>query len=90
MELKYWRVIDGELHPTRMATVAAMHREHRQLTMLDTGDMLMGPVSPLSFTGAPVFLSVYTDFDKFRGDNGVIYWCSSLSLGIHGLRQVSR
>ena len=71
MELKYWRVIDGELHPTRMATVAAMHREHRQLTMLDTGDMLMGPVSPLSFTGAPVFLSVYTDFDKFRGDNGV-------------------
>ena len=32
--------------------------------------MLMGPVSPLSFTGAPVFLSVYTDFEKFRSDNG--------------------
>lgn len=27
--------------------------------------MLTGPVSPLSFTGAPVFLSVYTDFSEF-------------------------
>ena len=27
--------------------------------------MLTGPVSPLSFTGAPVFLSVYTDFSAF-------------------------
>ena len=33
--------------------------------------MLTGPVSPLSFTGAPIFLSVYTDFEKFRADNGV-------------------
>ncbi|MFC1943836.1 ATP-binding protein [Chloroflexota bacterium] len=32
--------------------------------------MLMGPISPLSFTGAPVFLSVYTDFEKFKRDNG--------------------
>jgi len=32
--------------------------------------MLVGPVSPLSFTGAPVFLSVYTDFDQFKTDNG--------------------
>jgi len=32
--------------------------------------MLSGPVSPLSFTGAPVFLSVYTDFDAFCTDNG--------------------
>jgi DNA helicase HerA-like ATPase len=32
--------------------------------------MLTGPVSPLSFTGAPVFLSVYTDFSEFRRDNG--------------------
>lgn len=31
--------------------------------------MLVGPVSPLSFTGAPVFLSVYTDFDQFKADN---------------------
>lgn len=31
--------------------------------------MLTGPVSPLSFTGAPVFLSVYTDFRRFRADN---------------------
>lgn len=31
--------------------------------------MLTGPISPLSFTGAPVFLSVYTDFDRFRADN---------------------
>ncbi len=33
--------------------------------------MLTGPVSPLSFTGAPVFLSVYTDFASFRSDNGI-------------------
>lgn len=32
--------------------------------------MLTGPVSPLSFTGAPVFLSVYTDFEKFKSENG--------------------
>jgi hypothetical protein len=32
--------------------------------------MLTGPISPLSFTGAPVFLSVYTNFDRFRADNG--------------------
>ena len=31
--------------------------------------MLTGPVSPLSFTGAPVFLSVYTDFEDFRRAN---------------------
>lgn len=32
--------------------------------------MLTGPVSPLSFTGAPVFLSVYTDFSEFCKANG--------------------
>jgi len=32
--------------------------------------MLTGPLSPLSFTGAPIFLSVYTDFEQFKGDNG--------------------
>ena len=32
--------------------------------------MLQGPVSPLSFTGAPLFLSVYTDFEQFKADNG--------------------
>ena len=32
--------------------------------------MLTGPVSPLSFTGAPVFTNVYTDFGEFRRDNG--------------------
>lgn len=32
--------------------------------------MLTGPVSPLSFTGAPVFLSVYTDFNDFKAANG--------------------
>lgn len=31
--------------------------------------MVTGPVSPLSFTGAPVFLSVYTDFERFQADN---------------------
>jgi DNA helicase HerA-like ATPase len=33
--------------------------------------MLTGPVSPLSFTGSPVFLSVHTDFDAFKKDNGL-------------------
>lgn len=33
--------------------------------------MITGPVSPLSFTGAPIFLSVYTDFEQFQVDNGV-------------------
>ena len=28
--------------------------------------MLTGPVSPLSFTGAPVFLSVFTSFGEFE------------------------
>jgi hypothetical protein len=32
--------------------------------------MLTGPISPLSFTGAPVFLSVYTEFATFLRDNG--------------------
>ncbi len=33
--------------------------------------MLTGPVSPLSFTGAPVFMTVYTDFEgEFCGRNG--------------------
>lgn len=31
--------------------------------------MMIGPVSPLSFTGAPLFLSVYTDFADFKRDN---------------------
>jgi hypothetical protein len=33
--------------------------------------MITGPVSPLSFTGAPVFLSVYTDHHEFLSANGV-------------------
>ena len=32
--------------------------------------MITGPVSPLSFTGSPLFLSVYTNFDEFKRDNG--------------------
>lgn len=32
--------------------------------------MLTGPVSPLSFTGTPVFTNVYTDFTEFCRDNG--------------------
>ncbi|MGV8847811.1 hypothetical protein [Tessaracoccus sp.] len=31
--------------------------------------MMVGPVSPLSFTKAPVFLSAYTNFEDFRLDN---------------------
>jgi hypothetical protein len=31
--------------------------------------MLTGPISPLSFTGAPVFLSVFTAFDEFEAVN---------------------
>lgn len=33
--------------------------------------MIQGPVSPLSFTGAPLFLKVYTNFDAFKAANGV-------------------
>jgi len=33
--------------------------------------MLTGPVSPLSFTGAPIFLSVYTNFEQFKQENGL-------------------
>ncbi len=33
--------------------------------------MVTGPASPLSFTGMPVFLSVYTDFNTFCADNGI-------------------
>ena len=32
--------------------------------------MLQGPISPLSFAGTPLFLSVYTDFEQFKADNG--------------------
>ena len=32
--------------------------------------MLTGPISPLSFTGTPVFTNLYTDFAEFRRDNG--------------------
>jgi len=28
--------------------------------------MVFGPISPLSFTGSPLFLEVYTDFNKFK------------------------
>lgn len=31
--------------------------------------MLTGPISPLSFTGAPVFLSVFTSFEDFQSAN---------------------
>lgn len=33
--------------------------------------MLTGPISPLSFTGAPVFTNVYTDFAEFQSDNNL-------------------
>jgi hypothetical protein len=31
--------------------------------------MLVGPVSPLSFTAAPVFLQVFTTIDELRSAN---------------------
>lgn len=31
--------------------------------------MLTGPISPLSFTGAPVFLSVFTSFEQYEAAN---------------------
>lgn len=31
--------------------------------------MMVGPVSPLSFSKAPILLAAYTDFDEFRADN---------------------
>ncbi|WP_432573326.1 ATP-binding protein [Kineococcus sp. SYSU DK005] len=44
--------------------------------------MVTGPVSPLSFTKAPVFLAAYTDFERFRADNH--HWISRerLRLGL--------
>lgn len=38
--------------------------------------MITGPVSPLSFTNAPIFIAAYTDFDDFRSDNA--HWISDL------------
>ena len=31
--------------------------------------MFFGPVSPLSFTGSPLFLEAYTDFSDFKDKN---------------------
>lgn len=31
--------------------------------------LVMGPVSPLSFSKAPIAIAIYTDFDDFRDDN---------------------
>lgn len=31
--------------------------------------LVMGPVSPLSFTNAPIAIAAYTNFDDFRADN---------------------
>jgi hypothetical protein len=31
--------------------------------------LALGPVSPLSFTKAPIAIAAYTDFDQFRTDN---------------------
>jgi len=44
--------------------------------------MILGPVSPLAFTKAPVFVAAYTDFDDFRRDND--HWLTEarLSLGL--------
>lgn len=33
--------------------------------------LAMGPVSPLSFTKAPIAIAAYTNFDEFRSDNHV-------------------
>jgi hypothetical protein len=35
--------------------------------------MLTGPVSPLSFTGAPIFLQVFTDFEDFVETNHGVF-----------------
>ncbi|WP_432523747.1 LAGLIDADG family homing endonuclease [Kineococcus sp. SYSU DK006] len=42
--------------------------------------MVTGPVSPLSFTKAPVFLAAYTDFEQFRTDNH--HWISRARLAL--------
>ncbi|NAZ87754.1 ATP-binding protein, partial [Kineococcus indalonis] len=42
--------------------------------------MVTGPVSPLSFTKAPVFLAAYTDFERFRADNH--HWISAIRLSL--------
>lgn len=42
--------------------------------------MITGPVSPLSFTRAPVFLAAYTDFDVFRQDN--VEWIKAIRISM--------
>jgi hypothetical protein len=42
--------------------------------------MLVGPVSPLSFSKAPILLSAYTDFGDFREDNKE--WISPIRLSM--------
>lgn len=42
--------------------------------------MLIGPVSPLSFSKAPILLSAYTDFDHFRVDNHA--WIEQIRLSM--------
>jgi hypothetical protein len=56
-------LLPGGVHPGEPA-----HLDERAAPA--PGRSLPGPVSPLSFTGAPVFLSVYTDFRAFCKANG--------------------
>ena len=42
--------------------------------------MLVGPVSPLSFSRAPIMLSAYTDFQNFRDDNAE--WITQIRLSM--------
>lgn len=44
--------------------------------------MVMGPVSPLAFTKAPIFIDAYTDFDTFRADNHEWISAIRMSLGL--------
>jgi hypothetical protein len=42
--------------------------------------MLVGPVSPLSFSKAPILLAAYTDFQNFRDDNAE--WITQIRLSM--------
>ena len=43
--------------------------------------MIVGPVSPLSFSKAPILLAAYTDFEHFRADNHAWIQRIRLSMG---------
>jgi hypothetical protein len=34
--------------------------------------MFLGPISPLSFTGSPLFIQMFTEFNQFKDANKLV------------------